>query len=198
MLFKYLILFNMESSIKLNNKNDLNYYFLDEVKLNKINKIYINKYLLRKILYEFTPLIILSFLHLNNGSILLLSILQLLLTKNILNLITCSLFFIYFNLSKDLNILYTYGVYLLILFIIESILVYEYMNINIKFLCFIGVIFSAIFLKKLYMYNINNIFILSSFIIGSTTIIPYNINNSLDFIKKNKNIETINNSYHFM
>lgn len=185
-----------------NNKEFHNYYFLDENKLNTINETYINKYFLRKILYEFLPITLLSLVYLNNISILVLSIFQLILTRNFLNLITSTIFFLYFNLQKeDTNILYIYSIYLIILFLIELILIYEYIPISTKFLSFIGIIFSFIILYKLYadFFKIQNFIIFTSFLITSTGIIPYNIQNTLDKIKTNRKIKNnIYNSYYFM
>jgi hypothetical protein len=168
-------------------------YFLDKKKLETIQQIYINKYFLRKILYEFTPLIMLSFFHLNNGSILVLSFLQIALTKNFLNLVTCSLFFMYFNLGENLLFLKIYGGYLVILFIIEAFLVYEYMEINTNFLALIGFIFSLIFFYQIEVEKKDFICFLS-FLVASTGVIPFNINNTLTKIKKEKDFDNVMNS----
>lgn len=201
----FINIYSLNSLEKINLKNNKefhNYYFLDENKLNTINETYINKYFLRKILYEFLPITLLSLVYLNNISILVLSILQLILTRNLLNLITSTIFFLYFNLQKeDTNILYIYSIYLIILFLIELILIYEYIPLNTQFLSFIGIIFSFIILYKLYtdFFKIQNFIIFTSFLIISTGIIPYNIQNTLDKIKTNRKIKNnIYNSYYFM
>ena len=47
--------------------------------------------------------------------------------------------------------------------------------------------------------NIKNLFVFLSFLVASTSIIPFNINNSLDKIKKEKKFENVmDNSYSLM
>ena len=86
------------------------------------------------------------------------------------------------------------------MFIVEGFLVYEYMEINTNFLGLIGVIFSFIFFYEVNKdINIKNLFVFLSFLVASTSIIPFNINNSLDKIKKEKKFENVmDNSYSLM
>jgi hypothetical protein len=195
---------SLKKNQKVNLHNNIHYqknYFLNNKKLNKIEEIYTNKYLLKRILYEVAPLILLSFFHLNNIVIFTLCILQLILTKNFLNLITCFMFLLYFNLQENNpNILKIYGIYLMLLFLIEVVYIYNYIPINRKFLSSIGVIFSFIILSVIYEnLLIKNLIIFSSFLIVSTGVIPFNIENTLTKVKKNKkNIDTSYNSYYFM
>ena len=196
---------NSDKIGKINLSHNINFeknYFLDEKELNTINRIYMNKYFLRKILYEFTPFIILSFFYLNNGSIIILSVLQLFLSQNTLNLITCGIFALIFNLQREKSyILHIYGAYLLILFIIEFLCIYNYTPINLGFLSFIGLVFSGIIISRTYedFFNKKDFIILMTFLIASTSILPFNIKNTLDRIKKNEEYEnTHNNSYGFM
>lgn len=151
--------------------------FFNPDEILNFQNIFNNKYVLRKILKEYVPIILISYFYNNIYWFIFSCILQLLICKNIYNFIVCILFlgfFLYKQKFKDkfiLNILY---IYTLINYIIEYISIINNINKNTKLVYLIGIISNIILFIHLNAneFNIYKILIMNGFIIFSIFITP--------------------------
>jgi hypothetical protein len=182
---KKFILFILLNNYFFSIKNT-GYFFLNVDQINEIEYTFKNKYILKKIIREYIPIILLSFIYLNIFTISILSILQILLCKDLYNLITCILFISYF-FSGKLFVLYIFGFYLFITYLIEVISIIKYVNINVKILQIIGILLSLLIIGNLYneKFQIKNILIINSFLVFTGFIHPFSIENRQKRVIKN-------------
>jgi hypothetical protein len=178
------------NSIKTSIQN-MRLYFLNNDEINKVKFIFDNKYILKKIIKEYIPIILLSFIYLNIYIIIILSIIQIILCKDLYNFMTCLLFIGYF-LSEKQIILHTFSIYLLLMYLIELFCVLKYINIYTEILQLIGIFFSIFIIINIYNeqkhFQWKNIFIINSFLIFTTFFHPFSIKNRQKNIIKNKKL----------